>query len=1597
MSGYSLDDPSSPDPLNDDFMPTSAVPPSTRRVIRSHASNRYASQPGTSPRKRIFALNVGDETAPQNILVTVEAEPSSADRRMSGVSRRLFGSPTRQPMTTTTTVPLRGLTDDEGGPTPRRRRRSSGRPGTPAGASAKKRRGTPNQKSAARKPRGTPVASSDNLRSDISEATPKARRGRPPKRKEPPAASEQDEQNAGPPPRKRGRPRKTLDPDEAVRLVEAGSNDDNQSIGNGPLMTSDAPEEFVSEANGAGEEDHREGEEEEDVWMAQLSDPPIPGRRSVPEANIDDDGPTPAEGEEEEDIWLAQLSDPSTRGSRISQRDGSRLEASAARHEEERNAPSADLDEPQYDAADDYAPMMEFDDRSDVESHVSGQTGEDGPDVDPESFTMIDMESMPSMQASYRQPESELSEMGETTNMIINNTLESLRQSMAERGEEEEDVDLVEEGEKTPVHGSPSRSTRATTSPRRTMATVSPAEQRPTASPSATRTTVSPRRNRATASPSATASSKGRKDTPLSSADTSLQHWSRSPRRKGQLLSRQVALKTLQQDNQPSRATGQREVSAQIDSSRAHAEDADAYEDSFSEIPEEVLEAATPKRVHGSLQQFESEQDLDAEMDMYVEADRNMDTNKEMQHTSPRYPDLPQTNNEDDNQTNDGEHFQESSSSGPEYSHSKSNQGLERNSSSPTRRSETEMVQEEKRISSSPSIQSQTEMIRDVQQNSPSPTRSLQPQITAVQDAEQVSLSHSVQPHAGSNQDIEQTSPAYSVRSHAESNRLLTPPDESSTPTNGATPDKQKSVVSEIRSSPPEFADSQLERSIPRSRQNSDTPAIHLYPSLPLTQEQLAQNASLLPDLSGARPGLSPIVRIGRTLQDIMSDPPSPSAHSSVLGSPFRGSARNSSPPAEEDPAQKEVSQPSAPILETAQPAARPWSTAFAPLSQLKNLVAQGAQALSSPRVNTATPSLAKGLDDPFGPATADDKRPVSSGSAKFMDRVTQASRQGSRSGSVRSPARSETQNEDAMNWTAAEVAIPEDYAESESSSVRGTAGSKSFEQDMEAEEYLDQEPEKDLEQEPAYELEDDQEPEQSEYEAESEQAEEEFEDDEEEEDIWAIEAQRTHSLSPEVGHTRAETFIPGRRTGLPAAWRNQDATGTRSPMKSRPVITQQQSDHMDEYSLAGSSKPAEKKAAAEPGIPKRVDLSNFFSSSSPIFSRRGKASQAPPAQPPAQDLSVNHATVSSSRTAEVQNRLLSVPQNAFVPGNKKKTDLFSPVRVPTGDTTEEAETSPPGTPEQPVFDHIPQKRNFTPLRGQGGRSLFSQGAAPAVSFSPVKQAQTLERPHTPDDVQESSFEGPVLKPLPDKTASPPKSCIRSPLKPKTPGRVVEFTSSTLSPLTEAQARAQDRSQLALAASTTALSQTSTLSGTTATSDTNVLSQASALSQRRNGSTSGAQETIYGGQENQGPANQQQSLTAAPPPRNRHSVPHQQQQKQAAATNNSPLSQTQWHRKHWLLLDGLLQSYRRAPLEFQLKYISSIRTSPSKRPSRALLGKQVESLGEAMILEQWHLDVVDAFKKKVGGWAEDVLAKRLFALIVGEERRRAGQVPRSRK
>ena len=55
------------------------------------------------------------------------------------------------------------------------------------------------------------------------------------------------------------------------------------------------------------------------------------------------------------------------------------------------------------------------------------------------------------------------------------------------------------------------------------------------------------------------------------------------------------------------------------------------------------------------------------------------------------------------------------------------------------------------------------------------------------------------------------------------------------------------------------------------------------------------------------------------------------------------------------------------------------------------------------------------------------------------------------------------------------------------------------------------------------------------------------------------------------------------------------------------------------------------------------------------------------------------------------------------------------------------------------------------------------------------------------------------------------------------------------------------------------------------------------------------------------------------------------------------------------------------------------------------LGRTIEARGVKLTLEKWHLDIVREFRGEVPGWEEGIIAKRLFAIIVGEDFRRQGK------
>ena len=1410
---------SSPDPLHEPI--PSSVVPFTRRVTRSQHTQRFASLSNSSPRKQTFELDVGNEISPQKIVVTVEAE-SERDT----VSRRLFTSPARprsaarrREATTTTKVPLKGVTDDEGAgapATPRRRGRPK-RTGTPT-PSARKRAGTPTQKT----PRQTRRAktASEEPASEISQASsqaaPKsASRTRKTPAKRAPAVKKTDGAAAAEAqPKKRGRPRRqALAPEE----VEALQDNFESTI-------------VVSDVSSADE-----------APVPQVDPSPAPDYR-----DDDDDG---------EDIWMANLSEPPTP---VPQRRSPRTTSSVVSRSSSRAASEAAFsDAPRSEAGDtDSVALVDGDGRSDVGSYISENPGSSRRDLDTiaqgEDFSMIAFDSMQSYYPNSSMREDQLPEMGETTSLVVSQTLESLRRSGGEDGDEGADAD---ENPDLDLDATPKASSSAR------MASEPGYQHRPTS------------------------------DGPLFSQPVSPQGLSRSPRRaRATPLGRQLALKSLQKDSPAARSPGGPAVanpSLQLPEPQSAAvEDQSMYDDSFSEIPEAVLEAATPRRIW----------------------------NRHLEHGEESEP----------------------------------------------------PADDEDRMEESPSKSS-----------------------------------------------VVSTAPPRS-----ESSRMLTPDDTPSPALSDGGEGEASRRASDVtmasaaaRSSPPLFGVTQRvdpETSSRHSRQSStETPlASALSPHLPPAPAAGLdghQNTLVIPSES-SRPALSPIVRAGRALQSVTSDPPSPRDRESQLGSPFRGTqspvgSNRETSQAPKSPATNAPQQP--PPVPTED---RTWSKAFSPFNQLKNLVIQGAQVFS-PRLNAAA-----ALEDPF--ALGEDKsqpdnvgRPASRGSSPVEEAAFAAT--------MNMSTRVGPPSDDGMDWEADPIPQPvfQTGTSRSMSSVFATKGSHdgqslvmSLADDLEA----DMEPGEEL----GDAVESD------------------------EEDIWAVEAQRP---TPAAEKAKANTAagIPPRRSKLPSPWRknsrrllySDELANIESPMAAGEQPAQ--ASHVADYSMLSTQSGAAAETAQEKMPPKnKINLSAFFSSPAiiPQLVRPGDrpvalqdpsqlangipatnaASKAAVAEPSTRPQSRRGVPTPSQGLFQPPKELASVPQKGFMPGSQKRVDLFSPTKQPSAAPSQRAQemTASPSTPERPTFTHIAQKRDFTPRQGAASSSLFGPvpAAQPATTqldteLSSESLAEEDELADTSHFVDESSFETPVLKPLPDKLASPSKSSFRSPLKPKTPGRVVEFTSSTLSPLAQEQARAA----LAGAANPTNVNPVPGIAGLSSWGHT-FMSGAPSVAQARQTiqvhyQTSAADMLLEPAEADKENEHSPTRLAAVQSKLSSSAFGHKPTAPQPAARR------AEWSRAHWQRLDALVQERRRdGALNFQLRHPSrpaaggGAPATPSKRPSAALLGKQVTSQGETMVLEQWHLDIVDAFGAEPAGaaWSEKDLAKRVFSLLVGEERRRLGLVPKRR-
>ncbi|KAK0386525.1 hypothetical protein NLU13_6360 [Sarocladium strictum] len=1476
---------SSPDPLNESANDSAFFPPSsTRRIPRSLISNRFASRSVTrsvSPRKQTFELEVGNNTSPQKLLVTVEtddAPPSSV-----GTRRRLFQSPGSQASVrvreraTTTTVPLR---DEDEPTTPRRRGRPRKSNGTPIpGAGVKRRAGTPMQRTP-RRARSSRVGDTDDALSEISaQETPRsARRGRPPKNKpiDPPGDAIPVPSSIATASTKRGgrRRRQAMDQDELIQMADlAADNASIEDLQDDPPPLDDqvdlimAPLPSIEDA-GSALPPTTSAAQDSDLWLGTGPDEevtPRPRRRTTKSASV---------GSSNQRRESRSASAASSGSKRTPRQSTSRIPIQpepklADLENEPADFPDLVAAPSDVSSADDLVPVEPTAYRNDTIAQ-----GED--------FSMIFMDSIPSFQASFRQsnngapplPEPEEHEIGEETNMIINNTLETLRQEQEAAEEEEEDQNEAVDGSglnmpepEDQVQGAepPTFDMEVEAEPQlRSPAATTEPEPEPEPEPEM----------KARHQPQPDASeglSPVRAFSPL---------LARSPRKFHSPLRHQVLKATARQagqlDGSPATrapAEGEsRNSPLRRDAMPVTEDESNMYEDSFSEIPQEVLAAATPRRptAFGLRPEAEDEPAEDiAEMDEPAQDDEMLD--------------------------------------------------------------EVDLVGRHRSVESVPQIQ--------------------------VDSAEE--------PLVGQLQQQQFIASNVSIVSQHEAGRLPTPddtPPHHESEAGDETDDKsvQASSTSSANPSPVAntFEEVETVTYTASQRRAVQQPTLSIEEPGPAPKvTPMNQNSSPLqepqslmpenPQMRPARPTLSPIVRAGRVLQSVTSDPPSPESRERQLGSPFRSSASKES---RDSRSSRRIS--------TSPP--RPFSF---PVPRASSVGA--APAVDDPFKSTLKSTAQSGFLQALG-------RSIGSG----VGHRRSISRE-SLGSSIRHAPPSEE-----MSWVADEGPI--------SPRLRGDNSLQDLAPNTLRTVPKEPTPAAQMDRAGEDEVEDEVEPEGT-------------KDKDDETDIWEFEASRTTPRS-----TRQQPFgrkppAPILRRGtIPSPWVKPGtsrfaASGreaspelhTNDRDQAVPSSAQQGSEN-EEFSLLAEQRRAEEeraKANQSPSKGGKFDLSSFFSSPAAlpgliaaktmsILGTRPATNEAvqvaqvaqveevedeesPRPQRTTEPLNVGQETVaSSSPTQETPSITPTQPlypklaQKEFQPSSSPRRDLFSPVRQEQrGETPEQTGSESPMTPEQVTMPSVPQKQNFTPRPRQTSQTFFQPSSAQAQPPSGARTPPRMQLSHedianwqkqttTASSDDSPGYRRPLLRPLPHKNASPTKSSLRSPLKPHTPGRVVEFTSSVLSPMEQAQARQHARG------------------------------------------------SIFGSS----------LFSQAPPPPQPESQPedkenhqHQQDQSDVSMTDASPvvkqpvpppLSQTVWTRQHWLLLDELLQLRRQGP--FHGDYEHSAR-------SEKLLGKTVRSQGESMKLERWHLDCVDAFRMEVGdGWDEAVLAKRLFALVLGEERRARG-------
>ncbi|TGJ80832.1 hypothetical protein E0Z10_g7942 [Xylaria hypoxylon] len=898
------------------------------------------------------------------------------------------------------------------------------------------------------------------------------------------------------------------------------------------------------------------------------------------------------------------------------------------------------------------------------------------------------------------------------------------------------------------------------------------------------------------------------------------------------------------------------------------------------------------------------------------------------------------------------------------------------------------------------------------------------------------SLGTNEEPHQTTHPTRRRSSPDYG------SNRLPTP-EQTSSSTAGSGKAREEDIGAELE---PQDQPSLVRRTdVPSSPPIRTRPRAldfgysNLQQELNAVQERLSsspqrqpsgknapnQFQSLEAPLPSARPSLSPIVRVGRTLQNVMSDNSSPEEREGNLGSPFRGSVSS------DYPHQSAVAGSSSPSLRKRRVSSQSQPSAGSPTRSERNLRSDLDRDLgrvpqnSSEAEDTLAPeNIITSRAEPLRYSTR--QQPSDSVVSVHISSMTSSKKTDLSTANEKMswPTRDNSFQRTSHRQPSFQTASSYDPSTvgTRTASVIRVAAAGDTDSHAKRGRSLPDEPVQDMDEDL------------------SERLEEHIDDaDDDDVDIWDIEASRRSPSKPEPSRTTLKALKPdvssSRRNKVPSPRRrnnrrliykddiasssqieieesSQSEVEQYPPIRSRqrpPVSQPQQStqrrtpdlEPVQNNSMQEGLQRLENTASPNPSDGGFEEYAGLADSEEPEYAV-GNEEPAAPEQPKGapdiiikdhqdyEELEAPKMPVALETSMDVSDYSMVARQAKQTPKEQKKpkSGLFggfdilsffsSPARIPMNPRPRPRLLPPdshlasaaPSTPERQAFPPIQQKQNFTPRPGLLKGSLFAPSAANSIA-----RGEDNNDLQESSDEQESSAltEASEYERVPpreklsqwDRHLSPTKSSFRSPLKPTTPGRIVAFSNNALSPLTQAQVR-------------------NTLHNST--NGRNTLSQGFSV------------RPAFEGKENQ-PHPQTQKIRNANnnyldktiPKPSTASRENQQSRGTASATTTTTtttiatLSQTTWSRQHWTRLDDMLQLRRRDPLRFQQMCALPPR---DKRRSSALLGKEVVAQDARLILEPLHLEVVEAFKLEVGGWDERVLAKRLFALVIGEEKRR---------